>query len=172
MEINLGLKIRELRKKHNLTQEDLAAKLSVSAQAISKWENNTCYPDMVQIPILANFFGVSLDELFSYDVTQLNHRIDGIIAEANKYFWENPNKCKEIYQSALKEYPSNERLLTELLGVCITHGTHKEALPIAERLVEEAKDVFSVCRAKASLVELYLRENRYDGAKKVIESLP
>lgn len=172
MEITLGVKIRELRKKHNLTQEDLAAKLSISAQAISKWENNTCYPDMAQIPILANFFGVSLDELFSYDVTQLNHRIDGIIAEAKKYFWENPNKCKEIYQTALKEYPANERLLTELLEVCITHGSNKEALSIAERLVEEAKDVFSVCRAKASLVELYLRADQYDDAKKVIESLP
>ena len=43
MEITLGIKIRELRKKHNLTQEDLAEKLSISAQAISKWEHWCAY---------------------------------------------------------------------------------------------------------------------------------
>ena len=172
MNINLGMKIRELRKKNGLTQEDMAEKLNITAQAISKWENNTCYPDMAQIPVLANFFGVSLDELFCYDVAQLNKRIDEIIATAKKYFWSAPDKCKEVYLNALKEYPSNERLLTELLDVYMTHGSNEEALPIAEQLVREAKDVFSVCRAKSNLVGLYLREDRYDDAKKVIDTLP
>jgi len=172
LNINLGAKIRELRKKQELTQEDMAEKLNISAQAISKWENGTCYPDMALIPVLANFFAVSLDELFSYDVTQLNRRIDSIIEEAKKYFWSDPQKCKEIYRSALKEYPSNERLLTELLEACTTHGTNEEALSIAERLVEEAKDVFSVCRAKTSLADLYLRDGRYAEAKGIIDTLP
>ena len=172
MDINLGTKIRELRKQSGYTQEELAAKLTVTAQAISKWENGTCYPDMAQIPILANFFGISLDELFSYDVAQLNRRIDGIITEAKKYFWSDPEQCKKIYRSALKEYPSNERLLTELLEVCVTHGSKEEALSIAETLVEEAKNVFSVCRAKSSLADLYLREDRYEDAKKIINTLP
>ena len=39
MDINLGIKIRELRKKRGLTQEELAVKLNISSQAISKWEN-------------------------------------------------------------------------------------------------------------------------------------
>lgn len=172
MNINLGTKIRELRKKNGLTQEDMAAKLNITAQAISKWENDTCYPDMAQIPVLANFFGVSLDELFCYDVAQLNKRIDGIIAEARNYFWSAPETCKEIYTDALKEYPANERLLSELLDVYMTHGSSEEALPVAELLVREAKDVFSVCRAKSNLVSLYLREDRYNDAKMVIDTLP
>ena len=39
MTINLGAKIRELRKKKELTQEELAEKLNISSQAVSKWEN-------------------------------------------------------------------------------------------------------------------------------------
>lgn len=172
MDINLGTKIRELRKKRNLTQEELADKLSISNQAVSKWENGTCYPDMMQIPVLANFFGVSLDELFCYDVTQLNQKIDKIIEEARKYFWPNPDKCKEVYHTALSEYPANERLLTELLDVYMTHGPREKALPIAEQLVNEAKDVFAQCRAKSNLVSLYLDDNRYEDAQSLINTLP
>lgn len=172
LDINLGTKIRELRKKKELTQEELAAKLNISSQAVSKWENGTCYPDMGQIPVLANFFGVSLDELFSYDVTQLNAKIDAIIEEAGHYFWNNPDECKKIYLNALNEYPSNERLLTELLDVYMTHGPGDKAIPLAEQLVRDAEDIFSKYRAKSNLASLYLRHDRYEDAKELINTLP
>ncbi len=54
--INLGNKIRELRRARGLTQEQLASSLSISPQAVSKWEMNGGYPDMTMIPILANYF--------------------------------------------------------------------------------------------------------------------
>lgn len=172
MTINLGAKIRELRKKKNLTQEELAEKLNISSQAVSKWENGTCYPDMAQIPILASFFGVSLDELFNYDKAQLDEKIDKIIQKAGNYFWGVPQKCKEIYLEALKEYPSNERLLAELTDVYMTHGPKEKAKPLAEQLSEEAQDVFIKCRAKENLAELYLDEDNYEKAKEIIGSLP
>lgn len=142
MDINLGAKIRELRKQRKMTQEELAVKLNVSNQAVSKWESGSCYPDMAQIPVLANFFGVSLDELFNYDVAQLNEKIDAVIEEAGKHFWSDPEKCIESYQNALNEYPSNERLLIELLDAYMTHGPREKALQIAEQLVREAKELF------------------------------
>ncbi|MBQ7921817.1 MAG: helix-turn-helix transcriptional regulator [Clostridia bacterium] len=170
--MNLGTKIRELRKMRNLTQEELAEKLNISNQAVSKWENGTCYPDMAQIPVLANFFGVSLDELFCYDVAQLNKKIDAIIDAAKNFFWSAPEKCAEIYLNGLKEYPANERILAELLDVYIQHGTQEKAIPIAEQLVGEAKDLFIQCRAKANLASLYLKADRYEDAKNLIDSLP
>jgi transcriptional regulator with XRE-family HTH domain len=69
--MNLGNKIRELRRSRNLTQEQLAASLNVSAQAVSKWEMSASYPDMTMIPVLAGFFKVSLDELFDFDVNSI-----------------------------------------------------------------------------------------------------
>ena len=61
--MNLGNKIRELRRARNLTQEQLAASLNISAQAVSKWEMGASYPDMTMIPTIASLFKVSLDEL-------------------------------------------------------------------------------------------------------------
>ena len=54
----LGQNIRKLRKERGMTQEELAAKLNISAQAVSKWEMETCSPDVSQIVPLAALFGV------------------------------------------------------------------------------------------------------------------
>ena len=85
--MNLGNKIRELRRARNLTQEQLAASLNISAQAVSKWEMGTSYPDMTMIPTLAALFKVSLDELFA-KVDFINNiylkyedKIDSLIAK-------------------------------------------------------------------------------------------
>ena len=61
--MNLGERIRILRKKNNLSQEQLAEKLNVSRQAISKWESNTAYPDISNLILLRDIFGVTLDYL-------------------------------------------------------------------------------------------------------------
>lgn len=61
--MTLGEKIYELRNQHNLSQGDLANKLNVSRQSISKWENNNSTPDLDKIIKLAEIFNVSLDEL-------------------------------------------------------------------------------------------------------------
>ena len=56
-----------LRKRNNLTQEELGTKLGVSAQAISKWENSVSMPDICLLPMIAEALGVSIDELFGVD---------------------------------------------------------------------------------------------------------
>ena len=58
-------------KKKGITQEALASALSVSPQAVSKWESGLTYPDMSMIPIIAGYFEVSLDTLFDYDLKEL-----------------------------------------------------------------------------------------------------
>ena len=57
--------IKKLRKAKGLTQEELAEKTNVSYQAVSKWENGGS-PDIEMLPILANTFGVSIDELMGF----------------------------------------------------------------------------------------------------------
>ena len=60
----MGIRIGQYRRKLNITQEELARKLGVSNQAVSKWESDQCYPDIMLLPQLADIFSVSLDELF------------------------------------------------------------------------------------------------------------
>ena len=67
MELNFGQNIKRLRRDRDLTQEALADALGVSAQSVSKWECAYGYPDITQLPAIANFFGVTVDELLSND---------------------------------------------------------------------------------------------------------
>ncbi|MBQ8398591.1 MAG: helix-turn-helix transcriptional regulator, partial [Clostridia bacterium] len=68
MQLNLGQKIRELRRRDGRTQEALAEAIGVTSQAVSRWEANGGYPDMEMLPAIANYFHVSIDELFGYHV--------------------------------------------------------------------------------------------------------
>ena len=63
MEQTLGKRIAENRKRMKLTQEQLAEQLGVTAQAVSKWENDQSCPDIAMLPHLAEIFGISTDEL-------------------------------------------------------------------------------------------------------------
>ena len=74
--MELGKKIKDLRRKAGLTQEQLAAKLSVAPQSVSKWENAAAMPDITTLPLLAEIFGVSIDELFDLTVEQRLNRIE------------------------------------------------------------------------------------------------
>ena len=60
----LGKRIEELRKQKGMTQENLAERLGVTNQAVSKWENSLCYPDIELIPTLCAIFEISLDDIF------------------------------------------------------------------------------------------------------------
>ena len=61
----MGSKLSRLRRARGLTQDEMAERLGVSAQAVSKWENDVSCPDIAQLPKIAELFGVTIDELFS-----------------------------------------------------------------------------------------------------------
>ena len=60
----LGLKIAYYRRLNGLTQEELAEKVGVSTQAVSKWEQQLSCPDIMLLPTIADVFRVTIDELF------------------------------------------------------------------------------------------------------------
>lgn len=62
-----GNRIAELRKKQNLTQSELGAMLNITAQAVSKWENNLSEPDLDSIKKMCHIFGVSVDEFLNFE---------------------------------------------------------------------------------------------------------
>ena len=70
----LGDKIKSLRKNKNITQEELSLFLSVSPQAVSKWERNLSAPDISLLPAIAGYFGITIDELLSYKPDALTYK--------------------------------------------------------------------------------------------------
>lgn len=84
--MSLSDNIKRLRHEKNLTQEQLAAKLGVSAQAVSKWETSETYPDGTLLVPLANELGVSLDTLFdndTVDMADISGRIIKLLHDAD-----------------------------------------------------------------------------------------
>lgn len=65
MKIKIGSTIKSLRKQKQISQKQLAEAIGVTAAAVSKWEKETCYPDLEHLPPLADFFSVTTDRLLN-----------------------------------------------------------------------------------------------------------
>ena len=84
--MNLGEKIKSLRKEKNISQETLANHLGLSFQAVSKWETGVTMPDVSMIPAIAYYFGISTDELFDYSRYETEKNVEAIVDEYSKYW--------------------------------------------------------------------------------------
>ncbi len=100
--IDIGAKIKTLRLSLSMTQAQLAQKLGVSVQAVSKWESGTNMPDIQLLPELSVIFGVSIDSLF--DMTN-ERRMDRI-----------ENSLENIRFLTAEEFTQQEKYLQELRG--------------------------------------------------------
>ena len=174
--INLGNKIRELRKKKGITQEQLASALNLSPQAISKWEMGAGYPDVATLPVLAGYFGVSLDAMFDYDPEKLEEKIQQAILDARNAPFE---KAEKILLEAISAYPGSEKLKKDLLSryemQMRYHGCPElkdAAIALAKKLIAESTDYFVVSGAKADMASICLMNDNYDEAKEIIHSMP
>ena len=123
--MKLSEKRIELRKANGWSQEDLAEKVDVSRQAISRWENGTGMPDISQVVPLSNVFGVTTDVLFGKDGTDGDEVIASFIKDAEKKICNLPQgissftwqkECCEDVQRMLEVYPNNYELLSYSLG--------------------------------------------------------
>ena len=63
--ITIADKIKEYRAKNNLSMKGFGKLIGVSAQAVCKWEQNTCYPDIIFLPHIARILGCAIDDFFS-----------------------------------------------------------------------------------------------------------
>ena len=129
--IKLSEKIKEMRLRDGRTQEDLAEAVGVTAQAVSRWEKEICYPDMELIPSIANYFHVSIDELFGYE-NDRERKIDEIIKhseELHRVDWgedKGIDECIALLRDGLIEFPGNERIMLRLVVVLRDAGFVRE----------------------------------------------
>ena len=102
MNIEIADKLVELRKKNGYSQEELAAKLGLSRQAISKWERAEASPDTDNLICLAKLYGVSLDELLKND--------DDVETIVKEQMNSNEEKSNEISAEQKEENPRIRKL--------------------------------------------------------------
>jgi transcriptional regulator with XRE-family HTH domain len=121
MNIEIGKKIKALRLQKGMTQEELAVKLSMSSQAISKWENNVTMPDIQMLPNLSVILGVTIDELFALtDDTHLD-RIENMIYNEHFISKDDFNYAEQF----LKERLNNDERKSQCLTLLAQLHTHR-----------------------------------------------
>ena len=117
MELKLGAAIKKLRTERGITQEELANRMCVSFQAVSKWETNATTPDIAILPQLALFFGVSIDTLFSMNRDDYIERISKMMRDEYSIAPENFLWAERYLKGMLSEENQNNNariLLVEL----------------------------------------------------------
>lgn len=143
--MELGQKIRQLRYKAGLTQEQLAEKTGVSAQAVSKWENTAAMPDITLLPLIAEIFGTSIDELFDVGADERLNRIESRLETESELpgdlFWE----YEEFLKTQLDSHKDRRRVLSLLAGL-FHHRMESDAKKVSRyarealRLAPDVKD--------------------------------
>ena len=104
---HIGIKIKELRKKKDMTQEKLAEYLNVSFQAVSKWETGAASPDLSMIVPLARLLDVTTDELFGVDSNEellRQEKLKEIYYETWKIILEQKKIYKKVFFLRSKQY--------------------------------------------------------------------
>ncbi len=176
--MSLGKVIRKYRKINNLTQEEMAGRLGVTAPAVNKWENENSYPDITLLAPIARLLGISLDTLLSFREELTADEITGIIREADRKLKE------ESYEEAfgwakkkLEQYPNCEELI---LNIAIIFDVQRiiQDVPQEEydeyfcslyiRILDSTDENIRI-RAADALVGFYMRKEQYNKAEKYLE---
>lgn len=178
MKIDIGRKLKELRLQKNLTQEQLAEIFGVSPQAISRWENNTSYPDISLLPGLAIFYNTSVDALVGMDEIRKEETLRRIHTDINTFVSNGqPEKAVELIWESLKIYPNDSGLLMSLEETLAHQSSNpsaaQEAISIAERILQNGNvSLKAKGTTSANLLFLYLRAGMCHKANALIRTLP
>lgn len=172
MEMQIGNRIKELRKEKGLTQEKLAECVGISFQAVSKWENNIALPDITLIPRLAQIFGVTTDDLFAYNRKEIEADIARYAQKAYGLRETDPKESRRILEEGLQKYPENDILLNNLLYVLNYAENPDETIRIASKLIDQASGNDVRYDALRFLAFAYHAKGDTDSAVAALEQIP
>ena len=181
MELYIGQNLKNFRKARNLTQEEVAKHLGISFQSISKWERNDGYPDITMLPVLAHYYGVTIDELIGMNELESAQALE----EINKQWAENRSNNNHsanvrLMRDALKLYPNNALLLVQLsASLERLDGTETEKQEYLRQSIEVQEQIISYCDDSEvrgsvlfNIAHAYYRYGDYDKALAYAEKLP
>ena len=179
MKINIGENLKKMRLSKDLTQEQLAEVFGVSPQAISRWENNTAYPDITILPGIAIFYETTIDSIIGMDDIRKTESINKIHNDVHILMRENKvDETITMLRNALKLYPNS--FLGELAETLAVKGTQnndvtimKEAVTLYERCINSNKiSMKGKSTTTVHMIFLNLKLGMIDKANELVNSLP
>ncbi len=176
--MQIGEIIRKFRKEKNMTQEELAKSLGVTAPAVNKWENGNSLPDIMLLAPIARVLGITVDFLLSFKETLTDEEITQLLNELSSRLKQ--ESYAEVFAWArqkLEEYPNCERLILWMIQV-LDGQRDMVDVPDAEsydgyirdcyvRVLDSREEEIKNAAADA-LFHFYMRKEQYDKAEKYL----
>lgn len=157
----------------DLTQEDVAEYLGITAQSVSKWERGESYPDITFLPALANIFETSVDLLIGMDTIRAEETRYNIHKKAVGYQRSGDyDMAEKTYRDALLIYPNKPGMILGLASTLALKGNTDEAIELMERGLPLSINEKQKSTMRATLCFLYLKAGREDKANKLASELP
>lgn len=174
--------IRKYRKEKNLTQEQIANYLGVTAPAVNKWESGASYPDITLIPALARILNISIDKLFSYKEDLTDIEINNIVKEISLDIKNIGYKETFIkVENLVKEYPNSMKFIFFIANTMGMYLNLEKGLEIEiyENIIErwlekvsESNNIEIAHEATMILCKKYINRNQFDRAKEILDKQP
>lgn len=180
--MQIGQVIRKYRKRKNITQEEMAVLLGVTAPAVNKWENGVSFPDIMLLAPIARLLGITPDTLLSFQEELTEKEINDMVCEADLKIRE--ASYEEAFQWAkekLEQYPNCEELALQFAQIfdgwrLIKQTDDKEAYDrfISRWYVRALESDREHIRSTAAdaLFEFYYRKEQYEKAEEYLAYLP
>ena len=143
MTCKIGEKIRSLRLQHKLTQEQLADRLGVSYQSVSRWENGVTYPDIEFLPAIAKLFSVSLDYLLGQDDTEKQRQIRNRIRNVAKMIEGDEDELIELIRTCRREQDNGEYF--ESICYALRYSPLHKSVSVLQELRKSKEIFFETC---------------------------
>lgn len=174
MQIRLGEKLREMRRSKGLTQEQVAEMVGVSPQAVSRWENDTAYPDVVMLAGLAMLYDTTADALMGMHELRNENALKEIHTEVLELVkakrW---NAAEKVLRDSLRLYPNNEGLLMALAETLAHSEKTQEAIAVEERVLTSHRlSAKARSTAMVNLLYLYRKAGQWGRAQGMVRELP
>lgn len=179
--MTIGKVIRKYRKHANLTQEEMAVRLGVTAPAVNKWENENSCPDITLLAPIARLLNISLETLLSFQEDLTEQEIIDFVDQAAQIMKE--KSYEEVFRwmkQVLEQYPNCEPLSLNFAAILDAQGIfqgvseqekyEKFICGWYERALD-SKDENIRTKAADALTNFYLRKKQYDRAEKYLEYL-
>lgn len=169
----LPANLKKYRIAKDLTQEEVAEFLGITAQSVSKWERGESYPDITFLPALANIFETSVDLLIGMDAIRAEETRYNIHKTAVEYQKNGEyDKAEKTYREALLIYPNMPGMILGLAGTLALKGDTAEAIELIERGLPLSANEKQKATLRAALCFLYLKAGREDKAGRLASELP
>lgn len=176
--MQIGEVIRKYRKEKNMTQEEMARRLGVTAPAVNKWENNVSLPDITLLAPIARLLDISLDILLSFKEALTSEEISAIVLEADERLKK--DTYEEVFQwvkEKIQTYPNCKQLIWQLAVILDARRMTKDIpdaskynkyiLECYERVLDSEEENIRV-QAADSLFGYYVRDEQYEKAEEYL----